>query len=393
MVEYLKATDEQRGLAELAGDILRKNLEPRIPELEHADNDRGIYPMDVHKMMVEAGFYGMGIPEEWGGLGMNRVTQAIILEEMAKVDAGFAFNFYNAGNYFPAILETGLSREKKQWWADQILSGEAIGCFGITEPGAGSDATAMRSTAVKEGDQWSISGTKCFITIAPSANYFLTCAWTDKTQRASKGVTAFFVEKERGVQIGKKEYKMGLKLSDTAEVIYDGVKVPEDHVIGNVGEGFGKALGIITNDGRPMGSVVCLGLAQAALDAAIAYAKERRQFGKRIIDHEGLAFLIADMQSRTDASRAMVYQLLEAMDMGLDTRTMVSSVKAFVADATMQTTTDAVQVLGGYGYMKDYPVERYMRNAKIFQIFSGTNQIQRRNITRALAGRDPEARK
>ena len=395
MVNYLFATPEQLEFAELAKQVMEGTLRPRIAEFEHADNDHGIYPMDVHKAMVEAGFYGMAIPEEYGGLGMDRITQAIILEEIAKVDAGFAFNFYNGGNFLPAILETSIPDEEKQAWADKILSGESIGCFGVTESEAGSDASAMQSKAVKDGNEWVITGNKVFITAAPNADFFLTCAWTDKSLGASKGVTAFFVEKERGVKIGKKEYKMGLKLSETAEVIFDEVRVPEDHVIGEVGKGFGKVLGIIAGDGRPMGSVVCLGLAQAALDCAIDYAKTRRQFGKRIIDHEGMAFMIADMKTRTEASRAMVYELLRALDEGVDPvkiKELTHATKTFVADSTMQTCIDAVQVLGGYGYMKEYPVEKYMRDAKIFQIFSGTNQIQKRDLARTIAGRDPLAK-
>lgn len=388
MVEYLMATEEQKDLAQTAYEITKKELSDRIDEFEKADDGRGKFPMDVLKTLAEAGYYGMNIPEEWGGLGFDKVTQALIMEQIAKVDAGFAFSFYNAGTYFPIILQTGMSKEEKQSWADRILSGESAGAFAITEPNAGSDAAAMKSTAVKDGNEWVINGTKCFMSNAPIADHFLIAAWTDKTKRASQGVTFFFVEKERGVQIGKKEYKMGLKLSETSEIIMDNVRIPEDHVIGEVGKGFGASLGVITNEGRALGMAFNLGLAQAALDEAVEYAKVRRQFGKRIIDHEGLGFLIADMKARTEASRALMYQTLMAQDQGIDVGTLPSICKMYISDCTMQTTIDAVQVLGGYGYMHDYPVEKYMRDAKIFQIFSGTNQIQRRTIARALAGKD-----
>lgn len=388
MVEYLLATDEQRELAETAYMITKKELSGRIEELEKADEGRGVFPVDVLETLAEAGYYGMNIPEEWGGLGFDKVTQALIMEQIAKVDAGFAFTHYNLGAQARMILETGLSRAEKQMWMDRTIAGEARGCFCLTEAGAGSDAAAMKTTAVKEGSEWVINGTKCFASNAPLANYFLVAAWTDKTQRASRGVTMFFVEKERGVQIGKKEYKMGLKLSETSDVIFDNVRVPEDHVVGEVGLGFGKSLSHITSEGRALGMSFNVGLAQAALDTAVDYAKVRRQFGKRIIDHEGLAFLIADMKARTEASRALMYQTLLAQDQGIDTGTMPCICKMYISDCTMQTTTDAVQVLGGYGYMHDYPTEKYMRDAKIFQIFSGTNQIQRRTIARALAGKD-----
>ena len=391
MVNYLLATDEQKELANGAREILERELKPQIEVLEHADGGRGQYPLDVHEKLAAAGYFGMNIPEVWGGLGLDIVTQALIAEEMAKVDAGFTFSFYNMGTYFPMIEKSGLTDAEKQDWADRIMSGEARGCFCITEADAGSDATAMRTTAVKEGDEWVISGTKCFASNAPVSNYFLVAAWTNKEARASEGITFFLVEKERGVQIGKKENKMGLKLSETSDVIFDEVRVPEDHVIGEVGKGLALSLKLISNEGRAIGMSFNLGLAQAALDTAVDYAKERRQFKKRIIDHEGLSFMIADMKARTEASRGLLYYTLSAMRDGKDAGTMGSVCKMYISDCTMQTTVDAVQVLGGYGYMKDYPVEKYMRDAKIFQIFSGTNQIQRRTIARALAGKDPQA--
>lgn len=390
-MEYLLATEEQKELAEGARVILEKELLPQIEALEHADEGRGKYPMDVHKKMAEAGYFGMNVPEEWGGLGLDVVTQALIAEEMAKIDAGFTFSFYNAGTYFPMILASGLSDEEKQAWADGIMAGEKLGCFCITEAGAGSDVTAMRTTAVKDGNEWVINGTKCFASNGPISNYFLVAAWTDKSVSAGKGITFFLVEKERGVQIGKKENKMGLKLSETSEVIFEDVRVPEDHVIGEVGKGLKYSLELISNEGRAVGMSFNLGLAEAALDKAVEYAKERRQFGKRIIDHEGLSFMIADMKARTEASRGLLYYTLSALRDGKNIGTMGSVCKMYISDCTMQTTTDAVQCLGGYGYIKEYPVEKYMRDAKIFQIFSGTNQIQRRTITRALAGRDPQA--
>ena len=392
MVEYLLATEEQKELGELAYQITSECLKGRIEELEAADNGLGKFPIDVQMKLAEAGFYGMNIPEEYGGLGFDKVTQAIIMEQIAKVDAGFAFSFYNMGTYFPVILMTSMPEEEKRQWAERILSGEARGCFGITEPNAGSDAAAMKATAVydPETDEYVLNGTKCFMSNAPVADHFVLAAWTDKTRSAREGVTLFFIEKERGIQIGKKENKMGLHLSETSDIILEDVRVPADHVVGKVGEGFGKALGIISDEGRALGMSFNVGLAQAALDEAIEYAKTRRQFGKRIIDHEGLAFIIADMKARTEASRALMYQTLMAQDQGIKTGTMPSICKMYISDCTMQTTLDAVQVLGGYGYMHDYPVEKYMRDAKIFQIFSGTNQIQRRTIAKALAGKDPE---
>lgn len=389
MVNYVLATEEQKELAMNARKILEDHLLPRLEELQQADGGLGAFSQEVKQLLVDAGYYGMNIPEEYGGLGLDLVTQTVIVEEMSKVEAGFAFAAFNAGNLFPLILKTGMPEEEKRAWADRILAG-AMGSFALTEPSAGSDAAALRTVAVKDGNEWVLNGTKCFISGAPNADHFIIFAWTDKNERPSKGITAFFVEKERGVKIGKKEHKMGLKLSETAEVILEDVRVPEDHIVGSLGRGFGEALGLLNAEGRIFDAVCSLGLGQAALDFAVDYAKTRRQFGKRIIDHQGLGFLIADMEIKMNAARALLYQTVEAMSQGKDTHHLTSSVKTFVTDTVMQVTTDAVQVLGGYGYSAEYPVEKYMRDAKIFQIFGGTNQIQRKIITQDLAGRDPE---
>lgn len=393
MVSYLFATDEQRELAENAREILEKELKPRIEEYEAADGGLGKYPLAVHQKLVDAGYYAMYIPEEWGGLGFDPVTQAVIFEEMAKVDAGFTFSFSGSGCEFPKILMTSMPKEEKQKWADKILSG-TMGSFNLTEADAGSDAAAIRTTATydEKTHEWIINGTKCFCSNAPTAEYFICVAWTDKTKRASEGVTAFFVEKDRGVQIGKKENKMGMHLSETSDVIYDNVRVPEDHVIGEVGKGFGVALGGIKGAGALVNCCSCLGMAQEALDQAIEYAKTRRQFGKRIIEHQAVAFMIADMTMKISAARALMYDSLVATRDGIPNNLELMN-KCFITDTAFDVCNTAMQVFGGYGYMKDYPIERYMRNARLFQIFGGTNEIKRKNLAKSIAGRDPMKQK
>lgn len=391
MVNYIFATDEQKEMADTARKIMETELLPHIEEYETADEGRGVYPKTVHDKLAEAGYYGMEIPEEWGGLGFDMVTQAIIIEEMGKVDCPFAFSFAGSSCFFDTILATSIPDSEKQMWAERIMGG-AMGCFAQTEPNAGSDVAAMRTTAVKDGNEWVLNGTKCFASNSPNAEYFIIPAWTDKTQRASKGVTVFFVEKERGVKIGKKENKMGLHLSETADVILEDVRVPADHIVSGEGQGFGKALTLLGKTSAMVNCAPNLGMAQAAMDQAIAYTKERRQFGKRIIDQQAVSFMIADMEMRTEASRALLYEYLAAKRDGVPYGNLEMMIKAFVTDATMQTTMDAVQVCGGYGYMKDYPFERYMRNAKIFQIFGGTNQIKRKNLMKKIAGRDEAAK-
>ena len=394
MVKYAFATEEQRELAEGAYKIVKNELEPRIEEYELADGGLGVYPMDVHQTLVEAGYFALSIPEEWGGLGMDMVTQGLIIEEIGKVDAGFAFAFAGSGCYFDRILATKMSDEEKQMWADKILAG-AMGTFCLTEPEAGSDAAALKTTAVydEKTDEWIINGTKCFASNAPNAEYFIIFAWTDKSKRASQGVSAFFVEKDRGVQLGKKENKMGLHLSETSDVILDNVRVPADHMIGEPGKGFGMALGGISGAGAIVNCAPLLGMSQACIEQAVEYTQQRRQFGSRVVDFQAVGFMIADMEMRTQACRSMVYDALRAADEGVKTN-LDLCIKAYTSDCTMQTALDTVQVMGGYGYMKEYPAERWMRNAKIFQIFEGTNQIQRLVIAREMIERDPmKARK
>ena len=389
MVYYPFATEEQKDLAAGAAQIVSDQLKPHLEQYEHGEDGLGEYPMAVHQALAEAGYYGMNIPEAYGGLDLDIVTRAMITEQIAAVDAGFAFSFTCSGNYFPEIQKTSMPEAVKQEWADRIISGEVIGCLALTEPCAGSDAAAMRTSAVKDGDDWVITGTKCFITNAPRADFFLVTAWTDKSQKASHGVTLFFVEKERGVQIGKKENKMGIKLSETAEVILDGVRVPADHIVGEEGRGFVETMAHI-GETRCLHGIYSTAIAQTAFEYASEYAKTRRQFGKRIIDQQGVAFLLADMKARTECCRALLYQTLVCLRDGISVGDNSNIVKLMCADNAMQTTTDAVQVMGGYGYMKDYPVEKLMRDAKIFQIFGGTSQILRRTIGRNIAGRDPE---
>lgn len=360
--------EEQRELAALAGKIVKAELAPRVAELDRT----GEFPSDVMRSLREAGFYGMGIPEAYGGLGLDLTTQMTIYEEIAKVDAGFSFNFALAGGEF-SILEYGKAPEEmKRYYAEKILNG-SICSFCLTEAQAGSDAANIRTTAVREGDEYVINGTKCFITNGALADMFLVFAYTDKS-KGTRGISAFLVEKKHGVKIGKTEDKMGLKLSVTSEVIFDQVRIPASNLIGEEGKGFSYAMRALER-GRITTMVHALGIAQAAMDEALAYAKVRETFGKPIIKHQGLAFLLADMQKRVDGARAMLYYAAAALDRGLAPGTLSPSTKILVSETAMSVTTDAVQVLGGYGYMKEYPVEKLMRDAKVFSIFEGTNQI------------------
>lgn len=403
MVHYNFATAEQIELADNARKILERELAPRLDELEHA----GKYPRDVHKLMADAGYVGMGIGEHWGGLGFDLKTQALIYEEMAQVDAGFSFSLALA-SAVDSISVTGMPVAEKQMWHERVLSGDAITATCLTETGAGSDEKAIRTKADLVGDEYVINGTKCFITNGGCADLFTVSALVDEAN-GKNSIATFIVEKDRGVQIGKTENKLGLKLSETSEVIFDDVHIPADHLVGSIAK-FDPAEasrmmkanpGMVGYAGIMRGLAVAritsmthaLGIAQRAMDEAVEYAKVRRQFGKRIIDHQGLGFKIADMQMKLDAARALLYYAVDTLDAGKDVGTLSSSTKVYVSEVCMEITLDAVQVLGGYGYMHDYPVEKLMRDAKIFSIFEGTNEINKYINARLLAGKDSEAKK
>ncbi|WP_279202383.1 acyl-CoA dehydrogenase family protein [Intestinimonas butyriciproducens] len=364
----LLLSDEQRDLAQTAAQIVRTELAPRVAELDRS----GEFPHDVMDTLREAGFYGMGIPEEYGGLGLDAVTQMAIYEEIAKVDAGFSFNFALASGEFSIFEEPDVSEDMRRYYAEKILGG-SICSFCLTEAQAGSDASNIRTTAQRVGDEYVLNGTKCFITNGALADLFIVFAYTDKS-KGPKGISAFLVEKEQGVQVGKTEDKMGLKLSVTSEIILEDVHIPADRLIGREGRGFLYAMRALEK-ARVTSMVHALGIAQSAMDIALEYAKVRTTFGKPIIQHQGLGFLLADMQKRVDAARAMLYYSATALDRGFPLGTLSPSTKIFVSETAMSVTTDAVQVLGGYGYMREYPLEKLMRDAKVFSIFEGTNQI------------------
>lgn len=382
MVHYKLATAEQREMAELAYDIVKKELGPRVAELDRTES----YPQDVRESLNKAGFANVGIPKEYGGMGLGIVDRCLIYEEMGKVDASFAFAYH--GDCSSQIINSNLPAEQKKYWLDRMIAGESYGAFGVTEPSAGSDIFALRTTAVKDGDEWVINGTKCFASQASIADWGCFLAWTDKSA-GSKGLTAFFIEKERGWEVTKIEDKVGFRMSPTCDVVLDNIRVPEDHIIGKVGEGIKHAMSTIT-EARVTTMSTGIGMAQAALDYAVEYAKERRQKGTRIIDFQGIGFMIADMQTKIDAARSLLYYTASVLDAGMDPGTLGSETKNFVADVVMEVTIDAVQILGGYGLMKDYPVEKMMRDAKVYAIFEGTTQINQQTIAKAIAGKDPQ---
>ena len=360
--------DEQRDILEIATKILDKELAPRVEELDH----KGEFPMDVFKTLYEAGLYAIELPEKYGGLGASFETQFMLNEVMAHYDSGFAFSFH-AGSMSADCIFIGGTEEQKQVAADNLLAGHMY-AFCLTEPGAGSDAAATATTAKLEGDEWVLNGTKTFISCGETAEHFVVAATVDKTLKM-KGITLFLVDKAHGPQIGKHEDKMGLRLSPTNEVIFDNVRIPKENLIGEVGAGF-KVIMKNMEAVRPQSMTFAVGIMQRALDEAVKFAKERTSFGMPIIKFQGLGFLLADMMKLTQVSRASLMYIAKLLDDGKPLNGLGSSTKIFVSESASQVASHAVQVLGGYGYMREYPVEKLMRDAKIFEIFEGTNQIQ-----------------
>jgi len=370
-------------------DIVERQIGyERAAEIDEADE----FPEDVHKLFVENGLMAVGYPEEHGGGGGGSLTMCLMVEEISRISAGCAL--IPAVSRLAAIpLMLAGSDDQRGELFGGISDGRHQMSYCLTEPGSGSDAVAMKTRyEPTDGGGWRLSGTKRFITNAGVSDAYTVFATRDPESKA-KGISAFLVyADDPGVSFGKKEDKMGIRGSPTREVYFDHAELPADRLIGEEGEGFAYAMRTLDYS-RPTIAAQALGIAQGAFDVAARYANERQQFGKPIAHQEGLQFLLADMAMEIEASRLLTYRAAALVDAGDPRMTYFASVaKCFAGDAAMKVTTDAVQVLGGYGYMREYPVERMMRDAKITQIYEGTNQIQRVVIARDILKRVSGAR-
>ena len=359
------------------GQIAREKIAPRSAEID----ERGEYPWDVRKILAEQDILGLPFPTAYGGTGTGTLMLNMAIEEIAKVDAACALILMvqDLGTLPIQLFGTD---ELKEHFLPRCATGEWSPAFALSEPEAGSDPAGMKTTAVRDGDEWVISGTKNWITNLGVADFYVCFA---VTERETTRMTAFVVEADRpGFSVGKLEHKLGIRGSPTGQPIFDEVRVPEDNVIGEVGKGLSVALGTLERT-RLGAAAQAVGIAQGATDYAVAYARERRQFGKAINEFQAIQFKLADMETRTAAGRELLYKACAMADQGHPQRAKYASMaKVFCSDTAMAVTVDAVQVLGGYGYVKDYPVERMMRDAKITQIYEGTNEIQRLVIARTL---------
>ncbi|MFJ9201791.1 acyl-CoA dehydrogenase [Streptomyces flaveolus] len=376
-------TDEARDLISLVRDIAQREIAPSAAEEE----DAGRFPREVFTLLSDSGLLGLPYDAEYGGGEQPYEVYLQVLEELAaaRLTVGLGVSVHTLASYALAAYGT---KEQQVEHLPAMLGGGLLGAYCLSEPASGSDAASLRTKAVRDGDDWVITGTKAWITHGGIADFYTVMARTGV--EGPRGITAFLVPGDAdGLSAAAPEKKMGLKGSPTAQVHLDGVRVPDARRLGEEGQGFAIALSAL--DSGRLGIAACaIGVAQAALDEAVSYAAERRQFGKPISDFQGLRFLLADMATQIEAGRALYLTAARLRDAGLPFGKQAAMAKLYCTDTAMRVTTDAVQVLGGYGYTADFPAERYMREAKVLQIVEGTNQIQRMVIARHLAG--PEGR-
>lgn len=370
-------TEEQLGLQKLVREFTQKRVVPMAKELD----EKGEFPHELYDEVAEMGLHAMNAPEEFDGPGLDLVTCALLTEELAKGDVGFTVTVNTNTLASGPVLLAGTKAQQKLFY--DIVGQGKVAAFCLTEPNAGSDAAAVATTARREGDEYVINGTKCFITCGGVAGLYTVIASVDRS-KGLKGLSAFLVERDRpGVSVGKEEDKMGIRSSNTTDVIFQDVRIPVDHLIGKEGEGFKLAMQTLDKS-RPLVGALGVGLAQQALDIAVKYAKERVQFGKPIAANQAIQFMLADMAIQIEAARNMVLRACSLYDQGKPFTKESAIAKTLASDIAMKVTVDAVQILGGYGYSKEYPVEKLMRDAKILQIFEGTNQVQRIVIANQL---------
>jgi len=373
-----RLTEEHEMIRKMVRDFARNEVAPTAAERDEEER----FDMDIFKKMAELGLTGIPWPEQYGGIGSDYLAYCIAVEELSRVDASIGVTLSAHTSLAGWPIYTFGTEEQKQTYLRPMAQGEKIGAYCLTEPGSGSDAGGMRTTAKLEGDHYILNGSKIFITNGGIADIYVVFAVTDPESK--KGTSAFIVESTHpGLSVGKKERKLGIRSSPTTEIIFDNCRIPKENLLGKEGGGFKIAM--MTLDGGRNGiAAQAVGIAQGALDAAVEYAKERVQFGKPIAAQQGIGFKLAEMATSVEAARLLTYQAAWLESEGLPYGKESAMSKLFAGDTAMKVTTEAVQVFGGYGYTKDYPVERYMRDAKITQIYEGTQEIQKLVISRMI---------
>jgi alkylation response protein AidB-like acyl-CoA dehydrogenase len=372
-------TEEQNQIRQMVRDFAESEIKPHVMEWDEAQT----FPLETVKKLGELGMLGAIFPEQYGGAGLSYVDYVNIIEELAAVDSGVgltvaAHNSLCSGHIYLAGNETQRKR-----YMPKLATGEWIGAWGLTEPGSGSDASGMRTTAVRDGNEWVLNGTKNFITNASYADVSVVLAVSDRTDQ-KHGITAFAVEMDRkGIRAGKKENKLGMRASDTAELVMEDCRVPDENVLGKVGYGFNDAMKVL-DGGRISIGALAVGIARGAYEAARDYAKQRTAFGKAISEFQAIQFMLADMATEIDAARLLCYRAAATKDAGETVTQFSAMAKLYASEVAVRCTEKGVQIFGGYGFIKDFPAEKYYRDVKLCTIGEGTSEIQRMVIARNL---------
>src|SRR3954470_22715480 len=374
-----RLTDEQRQIQEMVREFALSEIKPHLMEWDEAQH----FPTEVFRRAGGLGLLGVTIPEEYGGAGLSCVDYIHVIEELAAVNSGFALSAAAHNSLGTGHIYLAGNDEQKKKWLPKVTSGEWIAAWGLTEPGSGSDASGMRTTAVKDGDEWVLNGTKNFITNATYADISVVLVVTDKSDQ-KHGITAFAVEMDRpGIRPGKKENKLGMRVSDTAELVMEDCRVPSSNILGKIGYGFIDAMKVL-DGGRISIGALAVGIARGAYEAARDYAKQRQAFGKSISEFQAIQFMLADMATETDAARLLCYRAATVKDAGEKVTQASAMAKLYASEVAVRATEKGVQIFGGYGFIKDFPAEKYYRDVKLCTIGEGTSEIQRMVIARNI---------
>ncbi len=373
-----RLSEEQTQIQKMVRDFAESDIKPSLMKWDEAQH----FPVDVFKKAGGLGLLGVTLPEEYGGAGLSYVDYVNVIEELAVIDSGFALSVAAHNSLGSGHIYVAGNDDQKHKWLPKLASGEWIGAWGLTEPGSGSDAAGLRTTAVKDGNQWVLNGTKNFITNATYADISVVLAVTDRNDR--HGVTAFAVEMDRkGIRPGKKENKLGMRVSDTAELVMEDCRVPAENILGEIGYGFIDAMRVL-DGGRISIGALAVGIARGAYEAARDYAKQRTAFGKPIAEFQAIQFMLADMATEIEAARLLCYQAATMKDRNEKVTQFSAMAKLYSSEVAVRATEKGVQIFGGYGFIKDFPAEKYYRDVKLCTIGEGTSEIQRMVIARNL---------
>ncbi|MCX6168023.1 MAG: acyl-CoA dehydrogenase family protein [Ignavibacteriales bacterium] len=379
-INFIIELDEnQLAIKETIRNFVEEKLKPHVMEYDESQH----FPMELMQQLGGLGFLGILVPEEYGGSGLGYVEYALIVEEVARIDPSVALSVAAHNGLCTNHINVFANEELKKKYLPDLASGKIIGAWGLTEPGSGSDAAAMQTTAIKDDNYFILNGTKAFITHGGVGKTAVVLAVTDKSKN-KKGISAFIVEKgTEGFSVGKKENKLGMRASETTQLIFENCRVPKENMIGNEGEGFIQAMQILEG-GRISIAALSVGLAQGCLEASLSYSKERKQFGKTLSEFQAIQFKLADMASEIEAARLMTFKAARMKDEKKNILDIASKAKLFASEVATRASNEAVQIFGGYGFTKDYPVEKFYRDVKLLTIGEGTSEVQRMVIARNL---------